>query len=90
MAEIIRSATDRARRDLSGKAPWRAFEEYDLANERPTYADVAVKLGIKESDVRNHLFLVRTKMREYIREELRDTVSTEEEAREEWNALFGD
>jgi len=91
LAEVVRLATERARADLGESIPWKVFEEYDLrdAPERPTYEEVARRLGLKESDVRNHLYSIRGKVREFIREALRETVGSEEEVQEEWNVLFG-
>lgn len=93
IAEVVKRSTERARLQFEsdGSARWRVFQEYDLgaSPERPTYEEVAKRLGIKESDVRNHLFTVRDKIRAFIREELRDTVTCDEEVQEEWRALFG-
>ena len=67
---------------------WAAFEEYELATgERPTYAEIAAKLGAKESDVRNWLFAVRERMRVAVRAELADTVTTSADLEEEWQAF---
>jgi RNA polymerase sigma-70 factor (ECF subfamily) len=93
VAEVTRRALDRVRkRHASGAraAQWRAFEAYDLAKgEQPTYAALAARLGVKESDVRNYLFAVRERVREEIRAELSDTVADETELQAEWDALFG-
>jgi len=68
----------------------RVFEAYDLAaaGAQPTYAEVAARLGLRESDVRNHLFAVRERLRRDIRSELLDTVSSPRDLEEEWDALF--
>jgi RNA polymerase sigma factor (sigma-70 family) len=88
LGEVIRLATDRARTEYAGAVAWKAFEAYDIEGG-PSYAEVAQSLGIKEGDVRNHLHAVRTRMREIIREELRETVAGDSELEEEWRALFG-
>lgn len=94
ISELIRRATDRVRQDsLSGDSqiPWRVFEAYDLRSgaEQPTYEEVAKRLDLKVSDVRNHLGSMRRRIRQLIQEELRDTVGSDSELQEEWNALFG-
>ncbi|HVE43235.1 MAG TPA: hypothetical protein VNM14_25390 [Planctomycetota bacterium] len=91
---LIRNAVERVRKLwlADERAPrFRAFEEYDLAppDRRPTYADVAQKLGLKETDVRNHLFAVREAIRSEIRSELSEMTSGPAELAEEWNAFFG-
>lgn len=70
---------------------WKAFEAYDLAapDAKPTYGAVAAALGIKESDVRNHLFSVREKVRAEIRAELCDTVSSNRDLEDEWRRVVG-
>ena len=45
-------------------------------------------LGIKESDVRNHLHAVRKQLQQELRAELRETTLGERELEEEWRALF--
>ena len=71
--------------------PFQVFEIYDLgkSKERPTYKTIADELGIKETDVHNHLGMVREEVRREIRAELFDTVATEGEMEEEWRELFG-
>jgi len=84
-------ARTRARCEAEGK-PLRfaAFEAYELASpgERPTYAEVAERLGVKEGDVRNYLYAVRERLRAELRRGLLDTVSDPDQLRAEWGALF--
>ncbi len=92
-AEVVRLALGRVRERLLSRGRevlYRAYEEYELASSglRPTYAEVAEKIGVKESDVRNYLFEVREMIRAEIRAELTDTVTDEATLREEWNELF--
>ncbi len=91
--EILERAVDRARRwfaDAGRAVQFRAFEEYDLAGgERPTYAAVAGRLGLRETMVRNYLFEVRERIRAEIRAELAQTVGDLQQLEDEWNALFG-
>ena len=69
---------------------FKAFEAYELApgGVQATYSSVASALGLKVSDVRNHLFAVRERIRTEIRNELRETVSTSEQLETEWRELF--
>lgn len=96
--EWLRALTERAvgavRRQFEARGravAFRAFEEYDLVNPacRPTYAEVAERLGLKESDVRNHLFAVREEVRAALRRELADLARDDAELEEEWKALLG-
>lgn len=91
--ELLERATERARahwlesgRELRQKV----FEAYELApaGEQPTYGGVAEALGIKVTDVRNHLYAARERIREEVRAELRETVSNPAQLEEEWQALF--
>lgn len=91
---LIQSAVEQVRKQWSSAdraVKFRAFELYDLLppEGRPTYSEVAGQLGIKESDVRNHLFAVREAIRSEIRQELSEMTSGPEELAEEWNAFFG-
>lgn len=94
LAELMGRAVDRVRerfRSSGREAQVRVFEEYGLSQdgERPTYAALAEKLGLKEGDVKNHLFAVREEIRKEIREELSRMTAGPRELEEEWNAFFG-
>lgn len=94
MAEVLTLAVQRVReRLLSGgrEKQLRVYEEYEMSpqEKRPTYGEVADRLGIKESDVRNYLFEVREMVRSEIRAELMDTTTDEQGLRDEWNELLG-
>lgn len=93
-SEVVALAVARVRERLlaSGRERlFRAYEEYEMsaAEKRPTYAEVAARIGAKESDVRNYLFEVREMVRAEVRGELADTVADESGLRDEWNELFG-
>ncbi len=70
---------------------FRVFEAYDLrpAGQAITYADLGERLGLRESQVRRYLFVVRQAIRSEIRVELRQLTRDETELEEEWEALFG-
>jgi RNA polymerase sigma-70 factor (ECF subfamily) len=92
--ELVGHAIARVRERFSASgraAQIRVFEEYDLrpATDQPSYADVAERLGMKTTDVRNHLFAVREAVREEIRAELAQMTSDAQELEEEYRALFG-
>jgi len=92
--EVLERALERTREWFasSGRSQqFRAFEEYDSGGgqERPTYAAVARRMGVGESDVRNYLFAVRERLRTEIRAELAQTVANPRELDEEWGTLFG-
>lgn len=90
---VVGGAVERVRgrmRTAGRELPVAVFEAVDLAGDpKPTYDEVARRLGVKPGDVRNHLFAFREELRREIRSELAETTSSEEELEEEWNALFG-
>lgn len=89
---LVEHAVERVRgRYMAGAKAirFRVFEEYELGDAaRPTYAQVADRLSLKEGDVRNFLFEVRGEIRREIRAELEGMTGSREELEEEWNALF--
>ncbi len=92
--EVVKRALQRVQKWYSAnnrEIQYKAFREYAEAEKegKPTYAEVARRLGLSESDVRNHLHAVRRRLREEIRAELADTVSGPGELEGEWKALFG-
>jgi RNA polymerase sigma-70 factor (ECF subfamily) len=95
VAQVMKRALDRARERLAtGKRAkqWRVFEDYDLLPgeaERPTYAELARRHGLKESDVRNALYAIRERVREEVRCELRDTVADPRDLEDEWHHVVG-
>jgi len=84
LRDLMERAIERVRERLAPTHPLklRVFEAYDLRTpeRRPTYADLARDLGLKETDVSNYLFSVR----EEIRAEMRA-----ETAEDEWRDLLG-
>jgi len=89
---LVTRGVDRVRkRILSSAQPIRflVYEAYELspAPGHPTYATVAAKLGIKESDVINHLAAAREEIRKEIRAELAGMTSSRQELEEEWNVI---
>lgn len=92
--EVLDRSLERARQWFSSRGKevqFQAFDAYELdpGPERPTYAAVAARLGVKESDVRNYLFDVRERIRAEIRSELSQTVADAGQLEDEWRDLFG-
>jgi hypothetical protein len=91
---LISSAVEQVRRRLSSEGAgvkFQVFEAYYLsgsAEERPTYAAVAARLGLKEGEVKHSLTDVREDVRNEIRAQLAQTLSQPDEFQEEWNAFF--
>lgn len=69
---------------------YRAFERYDLKppSREVTYADVARELGIRETDVANHLHACRRRLRELVERRVRDTVAGDVDVPAEISELF--
>lgn len=93
--ELVREAVERVRLrfEASGRGvQFKVFEAYDLSapgDEKVSYTNVARHFGLKEGDVRNHLFAVREAVRAEIRVGLAGTTSDERALEDEWNELFG-
>ena len=65
------------------------FERYDMSDDPPTYAELAVEHGIPATQVTNWLAATRRDFRGIVLETLRDLSGSEEEYREEARALLG-
>jgi RNA polymerase sigma factor (sigma-70 family) len=68
------------------------FEQYDLAGddaERPTYAELARRLGLSTIDVTNELAAARREFRRFVLEALREQCATDEEFDAESRGLIG-
>jgi RNA polymerase sigma factor (sigma-70 family) len=94
LSALLENAVEKVRgrfRSSGRSIQIQVFEEYSLAPpaDRPSYADLAGRLGIKEGDIKNHLFAVREEIRKEIRGELSRMTSDAETLEEEWNAFFG-
>ena len=81
----VKSRYEASRRLL----PFLVFEAYDLApGDPPTYAALAKKLGVKDSDVRNQLSEVRGRVRDEVLQELRDLEGEKDDSSVDWGAVF--
>jgi len=79
--------TERGRADR-----FAVFEQYDLApddGERPTYAELARRLGLSPTEVTNELAAARREFRRLVLETLREQCATDEEFEAESQALTG-
>jgi RNA polymerase sigma factor (sigma-70 family) len=66
------------------------FELYDLDGDRDlSYRELAVRFGIVETQVTNHLAAMRRRFREIVLEVLRQVTATDEEFRAEARTLLG-
>jgi RNA polymerase sigma-70 factor (ECF subfamily) len=54
----------------------------------PTYASVAKRLGLTESDVRNYLTFCRTRLREILKDGVRETVQDARDVEDELRSLL--
>jgi len=93
-SDMARRAIERVRAKLAEEGrdkAMRTYDEYVLSpsEEAPTYTSVGERLGLKEDQVRHLLSDVREEIRGEIRKELLESVRSEEELREEMNAIFG-
>jgi RNA polymerase sigma factor (sigma-70 family) len=80
--ERLRASSDATR--------FAVFELYDLDDDRDvSYRELAVRFGIAETQVTNHLAAMRRRFREIVLEALREVTATEEEFRAEARSLLG-
>jgi RNA polymerase sigma factor (sigma-70 family) len=90
---------DQALADMAGEARsplarrrLEVFLAYEVEADdakRPTYAEIAAQLGIKDHDVKNDLVAMRRRFAELVLDRIREDVKDEAEAREELRSLFG-
>lgn len=83
----------RAELAAEGKAVYfTLFERYDLEpppGPRPTYGDLAAELGLKATDVTNHLASARRRFRRLALARLRELCASDEELEREARDLLG-
>jgi transposase-like protein len=84
---------ERLSADYKGEAREKLFNELRIfltsgAEPPPTYAELAVRLGMTESTLRSHVTRLRARYREALRAEVRRTVDTEAEVDEELHELL--
>jgi len=84
LANEARSQLERRRLEV-----FLAYEVEPDVGQRPTYAELAQRLGLKPHDVKNDLVAARRRFAELILDRIREEVRDEAEARDELKALFG-
>ena len=90
---LIAAGLERLSADYKGEAKKKLFNELRIfvaggAEPLPSYAELAVRLGMTESTLRSHVTRLRARYREALRTEVRQTVETEAEVDEELHELL--
>ena len=90
---LVTAGLERLSADYRSEAKEKLFNELKIflagsADPPPTYADLAVRLGMMESTLRSHVTRLRARYREVLRAEVRRTVDTEAEVDEELHELL--
>src|SRR5437016_12072948 len=90
---LVAAGLERLSADYKGEAKEKLFNELRFflasgADPPPTYAELAVRLGMTESTLRSHVTRLRARYREALRAEVRRTVDTEAEVGEELHELL--
>ena len=90
---LIAAGLERLSTDYKREAKKKLFNELRIfiaggAEPLPSYAELAVRLGITESTLRSHVTRLRARYREALRAEVRQTVETEAEVDEELHDLL--
>lgn len=92
LVEVAQRALERIRiRYESGDRAlhFRLYDAYELTpNAKPTYAELAARFEITETDVKNYLFSVREAVRAQIRAELLETAASPDDLEQDWRELF--
>lgn len=87
-AGLMADAMERVRGRQAGRR-FRVFEEYTFPDgDRPTYAELGARHGVKATDIMNDLAAVREEIRSEVRSTLAGMVSGPQELEEEWHAFF--
>jgi RNA polymerase sigma factor (sigma-70 family) len=95
LRSLFADAADRLRQACAARGRtdrFAVFEQYDLAAvdaDRPTYAELARRLGISATDVTNELAAARREFRRLVLVALREQCTTDEEFDAESRALTG-
>lgn len=92
--ELVQGAVGRVRERCSAaghEIRFRVYEEFTgfPKSERPSYKELAVRHGLKESDVENYMFWVREDIRAELRTGLAQVTASVQEFEDEWKRLFG-
>jgi RNA polymerase sigma-70 factor (ECF subfamily) len=90
---LVATGLERLSADYKSEAKEKLFNELRIfvagcAGPLPSYAELAVRLGITESTLRSHVTRLRARYREVLRAEVRRTVDTEAEVDDELHQLL--
>lgn len=90
---LVAAALDRVAATYQADGKGNVFQELQAflkvgAAPLPTYAELAVRLGIAKSTLRSHVTRLRSRYREVLRAEVRRTVNTEREVDGELRELL--
>lgn len=90
---LVAAALERLSTDYKSESSEKLFNELKIflgggADPPPTYAELAVRLGMAESTLRSHVTRLRAHYREAVRAEVRRTVDTEAQVDEELHELL--
>jgi DNA-directed RNA polymerase specialized sigma24 family protein len=76
--------------EAEGKQPYfRVFQRYDLDEEKVTYDQLAIELGLNYTDVVNYLAAARRRFRKILLDKLREITADEREFEAEARYLLG-
>jgi RNA polymerase sigma factor (sigma-70 family) len=92
-AALVAAGLERLAADYKGESKKKIFNELRVflggrAGLPPSYAELAVRLGMTESTLRSHVTRLRARYREVLHAEVRRTVETEAQAHEELHELL--
>ena len=92
-AALVAAGLERLAADYKGESKEKLFKELRVflgggAGPPPPYAELAVHLGMSESTLRSQVARLRARYREALHAEVRRTVETEAQAREELHVLL--
>jgi RNA polymerase sigma factor (sigma-70 family) len=90
---VLGAGLERLAADYKSESKEKIFNELRIfltsgAEPLPTYAELAIHLGVTESTLRSHVTRLRQRYRQALRAEVRRTVDTEAEVDEELHELL--
>ncbi|MGH7935995.1 MAG: RNA polymerase sigma factor [Chthoniobacterales bacterium] len=90
---LVASGLERLSAEYRSEAGKKLFSELKIfvaggAEPPPAYAELAMRLGMAESTLRSHVTRLRARYREVLRAEVRRTVESEAEVKEELRELL--
>ncbi len=74
--------------DSGKQTAWRVFETHDLADEAPSYADLADEFGLSIATITNHLAWARRELRRFVLARAKATTVTPAQFSRDVRALF--